>query len=126
MGIFGTNVFCYTGDSSYSQEAFEPYKLGGVHQTSTVQLELNDYKYDVVSYTSSRGHGKSFVEYEITNADVSMPILTLAENVNWNIGTLYIKCKTYRYMCSFFIFIVYYILIIILMDYILKAIWWFF
>ncbi|XP_021362407.1 transmembrane protein 2-like [Mizuhopecten yessoensis] len=84
------------GDPSNIVEGFEPYKVGGIHQTSTASYisEEHGLKYFVFSYTSSRGHGKSFVEFQVTHIAKSCPTISVIDDVtSWKTVPMVYKRK---------------------------------
>ncbi|XP_033729839.1 protein DDB_G0287365-like [Pecten maximus] len=85
------------GDPSKTVEGFEPYKVGGLHQTSTASYLSEDtgLKYFVFSYTKSRGFGKSFVEFQVTKMTKSCPIINVIDDVtSWKTGDRVIITST--------------------------------
>ncbi|XP_060071180.1 protein DDB_G0287365-like [Ylistrum balloti] len=85
------------GDPTKTVEGFEPYKVGGIHQTSTASYisEESNLKYFVFSYTRSRGFGKSFVEFQVTHVAQSCPIIDVIDDVtSWKSGDRVIVTST--------------------------------
>ncbi|XP_060071181.1 cell surface hyaluronidase-like [Ylistrum balloti] len=77
------------GDTSKTVEGFDPYRAGGIHQTSTATLLSDDMrlKFYVESYTRSVGFGHSNAVFEVTYADRSIPTLDVSDNVaSWQAG----------------------------------------
>ncbi|XP_033729843.1 protein DDB_G0287365-like [Pecten maximus] len=77
------------GDPTKTVEGFNPYKAGGLHQTSTATLLSDDMrlKFYVESYTRSVGFGQSTATFEVTDTDRSIPILDVSDNVtSWHTG----------------------------------------
>ncbi|XP_069121065.1 cell surface hyaluronidase CEMIP2-like [Argopecten irradians] len=93
----GFTMILTKGDPTKTVEGFEPYKVGGLHQTSTATYyDMNtDLKYFVLSYTKSRGFGKSFVEFQVTHIAQSCPIVDVVDDVSsWKTGDRVIITST--------------------------------
>ncbi|XP_021362399.1 transmembrane protein 2-like [Mizuhopecten yessoensis] len=85
------------GDYSKTIESFEPYKVGGIHQTSSATMLSDDkgIKFFVESYTRSLGFGASTAIFEVTYTDQSIPIITVSDNVtSWQEGDKVIITST--------------------------------